>query len=182
MYSRSTAGITYFVKGIIKFVCVCPSNDSYMRMGVESMIKTSCSRIHFRKWAISNTNFLRCSDAAISSDVGTFLRTMICSYFSFVVILYEDHLLSHDHSIVSVPTCRTRGMEKILSTGFFILLDLIDIRHLENPQEREIKLYYGYVENQDSLKYNMLYPRENFTVQEYRGSLSGGNEGFVHFA
>jgi hypothetical protein len=45
-----------------------------------------------------------------------------------------------------------------------------------------MKLYYGYVENQDSLKYNMLYPCENFTVSENRASLSVGNEGFVHFA
>jgi hypothetical protein len=39
-HSRRTAGITYFIKGIIKsaFVCVCPSNDSYMRTGLERIL------------------------------------------------------------------------------------------------------------------------------------------------
>ena len=38
------------------------------------------------------------------------------------------------------------------------------------------------MENQDSVKYKMLYPRENFTVPEHRASLNVGNGGFVHFA
>jgi len=89
---------------------------------------------------ISNTNFLWCSDSTISSDVDTFLRTMNWSCFSFVVILYEYYPLSHDHWVLSVPTCRTRVMEDFFSTGFFISLELIDVKHLENSSRTGNKI------------------------------------------
>lgn len=122
-------------------VCVCPSNDILMRKGEERIIKTSCTQVRFRRWTLSNTNFLWCSDSTISSaEFDTFLRTMICPYFSFVMILDECHPLSHDHSLSSVPTCRTRVMEAIFSTGFFIFMELIDIKHLENSSRTGNKI------------------------------------------